>query len=121
MNNYRKAFWIVLVMNLMLIAGLGFLWWRYRSARTNSSAVTMSPETFASEAGSATNAAPVEEQLVPIQLSPQRLRSIGVSTGVVEMKSIHDEIRATGNVEVDEERLAYVQVRFPGWIQQVFA
>lgn len=62
-----------------------------------------------------------ETPLAPLQLSPQRLQSIGTKTGVVEMKSIHDEIRATGNVEVDEERLAYVQVRFPGWIQKVFA
>src|SRR5262249_52197806 len=30
-------------------------------------------------------------------------------------------IRTTGNVEVDETRLAQVQVRFSGWIQQVYA
>jgi Cu(I)/Ag(I) efflux system membrane fusion protein/cobalt-zinc-cadmium efflux system membrane fusion protein len=37
------------------------------------------------------------------------------------MKDVHDEIRTVGNVEPDETRLAYVQVRFPGWIQKVFA
>jgi len=40
---------------------------------------------------------------------------------VVERKPIEDEIRATGNVAVDETRLAYVQVRFSGYIQKVFA
>jgi Cu(I)/Ag(I) efflux system membrane fusion protein/cobalt-zinc-cadmium efflux system membrane fusion protein len=59
--------------------------------------------------------------LVPVQISPQRLQSIGVRTGIVERRTVEDEIRATGNVAVDETRLAYVQVRFSGYIQKVFA
>ncbi len=65
--------------------------------------------------------ATLEAPLVPIQISPQRLQSIGVKTGVVERKRVEDEIRATGNVAVDESRLAYVQVRYSGYIQKVFA
>ena len=121
MKNYRNAFWIVLAMNLMLITVLGFAWWRSRMAPTNSMASVAPSETSASQAGPPTNAAPSGTPLAPVQLSPQRLQSIGAKTGEVEMKSIHDEIRVTGNVEVDEERQAYVQVRFPGWIQKVFA
>jgi Cu(I)/Ag(I) efflux system membrane fusion protein/cobalt-zinc-cadmium efflux system membrane fusion protein len=49
------------------------------------------------------------------------LQSIGVKTGVVERKPMEDQIRTTGNVAVDETRLAYVQVRFSGYIQKVFA
>jgi RND family efflux transporter MFP subunit len=49
------------------------------------------------------------------------LQSIGVKTGKVERKSVADEIRTTGSVAVDERRLAYVQVRFSGYIQKVFA
>ena len=68
-------------------------------------------------------AAPVtpDAPLVPIQISPQRLQSIGVKTGTVERRSVEDEIRATGNVAVDETRLAYVQVRYSGYVQKVFA
>jgi Cu(I)/Ag(I) efflux system membrane fusion protein/cobalt-zinc-cadmium efflux system membrane fusion protein len=44
-----------------------------------------------------------------------------VKTGKVERKSVADEIRTTGSVAVDERRLAYVQVRFSGYIQKVFA
>jgi Cu(I)/Ag(I) efflux system membrane fusion protein/cobalt-zinc-cadmium efflux system membrane fusion protein len=44
-----------------------------------------------------------------------------VKTGVVEIKQLHDDIRTTGTVEVDETRIAHVQLRFSGWIQQVFA
>jgi multidrug efflux pump subunit AcrA (membrane-fusion protein) len=121
MKDYRKAFWIGLMVNLTLITLLGLLWWRFRGAKLNSSAPAAPSETSTSQAGPPPTVAPAETPLAPVQLSPQRLQSIGAKTGEVEMKSIHDEIRASGNVEVDEERLAYVQVRFPGWIQKVFA
>jgi Cu(I)/Ag(I) efflux system membrane fusion protein/cobalt-zinc-cadmium efflux system membrane fusion protein len=62
-----------------------------------------------------------EAPLVPVQISPQRLQSIGVKTGEVERKFVEDEIRVTGNVAVDETRLSTVQVRYSGYIQKVFA
>ena len=58
--------------------------------------------------------------LAPIQLSPQRMQSIGVKTGTVESKIINDEIRSYGNVQPNERRFAYVQTRFAGWIRQVY-
>jgi Cu(I)/Ag(I) efflux system membrane fusion protein/cobalt-zinc-cadmium efflux system membrane fusion protein len=48
------------------------------------------------------------------------MQSIGVKTGTVEYRQVHDEIQTTGSVEVDETRLAEVQVRFAGWIQKVY-
>jgi len=49
------------------------------------------------------------------------MQSIGVKLGTVEIQSVSDEIRAAGNVEVDERRVSYVQARFPGWIRSVYA
>ncbi len=62
-----------------------------------------------------------EPSLVPVTLTPQRMQSIGVKTGVVERRSVHDEIRNVGNVEADETRLSDVQIRFAGWVQKVYA
>jgi Cu(I)/Ag(I) efflux system membrane fusion protein/cobalt-zinc-cadmium efflux system membrane fusion protein len=62
-----------------------------------------------------------EAALVPVQLTPERMQSIGVKTGTVEYKQLNDDIRATGTVEIDERLLSYVQVRFPGYIRKVFA
>jgi RND family efflux transporter MFP subunit len=59
--------------------------------------------------------------LVPIQLSPQRIQEIGVTTAVAAMKTLSNDLQVPGNVDINEERLAYVQTRFPGWIQKVFA
>jgi Cu(I)/Ag(I) efflux system membrane fusion protein/cobalt-zinc-cadmium efflux system membrane fusion protein len=58
---------------------------------------------------------------VPVQLSVERLQSIGVKFGVVERKPVQDEIRATGTVAIDETRLSYVQTRISGHIEKVYA
>ena len=62
-----------------------------------------------------------EPPLSPIQLSARRLQEIGVTTAVVEMKDVNDELQAPGSVAIDEQRVSYVQTRFPGWIKTVFA
>jgi membrane fusion protein, copper/silver efflux system len=62
-----------------------------------------------------------EAPLVPIQLTPERIQSIGMKTGTVEYRQLSDDIRATGTVDIDERLLSYVQVRFPGYIRKVFA
>jgi RND family efflux transporter MFP subunit len=59
--------------------------------------------------------------LVPVQLTPERMQSIGVQTGTVEYKQLSDDIRATGTVDINERLISYVQVRFPGYIRKVFA
>lgn len=125
MRNYRSAFFVVLVINLALLGGAAAWWWHSRTARTVAPSapaeetVSQAPGPAAGAAGTqpATEAPP----LAPLQLSPQRLQSIGVTTGTVVRKAIHDDIRVVGNVAVDERKQAYVQTRFSGWIQQVFA
>jgi len=49
------------------------------------------------------------------------MQSIGVKLGTAEIQRVSDAIRAAGNVEIDERRVAYVQTRFPGWIRNVYA
>ena len=63
----------------------------------------------------------METPLVPVQLTPERMQSIGVQTGTVEYKQLSDDIRATGTVDINERLVSYVQVRFPGYIRKVFA
>jgi Cu(I)/Ag(I) efflux system membrane fusion protein/cobalt-zinc-cadmium efflux system membrane fusion protein len=124
MRTYRNAFVFAVVSNIALVGILGGLWWRYRQHKE-----TEAPMPSASSGGAqnvpngpeSASMAPHEASLVPIQLSPERMQSIGVRMGRVERKMVGDEIRATGNVAVDETKLAYVQVRYSGYIQKVFA
>jgi len=124
MRNYRNAFLLALVGNLALLAVLGGLWWRGKQHRQPEAAM-QPPSTEAAQSppnGSESAAmAPHEAALVPVQLSPERLQSIGVRTGRVESRTVEDEIHVTGNVAIDETRLSTVQVRYSGYIQKVFA
>jgi len=140
MNNSRRFLVLALVGNAVLLTVLATIWWRdrrqpraadgLRAANTEMPSTTgpdksgAPPTNDTGAGGSALNAvAGVEPNtpLAPVQLSPQRLQSIGVSFAVVTRHAVDDELRVTGNVEVNEERLSYVQTRFPGWIQKVYA
>jgi Cu(I)/Ag(I) efflux system membrane fusion protein/cobalt-zinc-cadmium efflux system membrane fusion protein len=124
MRNYRNAFVFAVVGNIALGGILGGLWWRStQHKRTEAAMPSGSNETAenAPNGPESASMAPHEATLVPVQLSPERMQSIGVRMGRVERKMVGDEIRATGNVAVDETKLAYVQVRYSGYVQKVFA
>jgi RND family efflux transporter MFP subunit len=124
MRNYRNAFLLALVGNLALLAVLGGLWWRSKQ-HPKMEAAMQPPSTESAQSppnGSESAAmASHEAALVPVQLSAERLQSIGVRTGRVESRTVEDEIHVTGNVAIDETRLSTVQVRYSGYIQKVFA
>ncbi len=122
MKSYRTGFLLTLTTTIILALLLVGLWFHYRSTKATG-AESRPVNSPAQDLGSSTPAAatPTETPLAPIQLSPERLQSIAVTTGEVEQKTVEDQIRTTGNVAVDETRLAYVQVRFSGYIQKVFA
>lgn len=120
--NYRKAFFATIVVAITLAILLVYYVRQPRTVPPQSTSGT------ASQSGTAlppTQPASQSENAMPklsrVQLSPERLQSIGVKFANVKRQTVEDEIRVTGNVDVDEERLAYVQTRFPGWIQKVFA
>jgi len=124
MKNYRIAFIIVLVANLVLIVVLAGFWWRTDHRAAQKSAATPAsnpaPEQESNNPAAALQA-PAETPLSPVQLSPERLQSIGVKFGIVQRKNLKDTIRTTGTVAIDERRLSYVQTRISGHIEKVFA
>ena len=56
-----------------------------------------------------------------VTLSPQRSQLIGVRTGLVEKRRVARTIHAVGRVEVDESRLFAVNLKFAGWVSELFA
>jgi len=119
MQRYRIAFFITLAAAILLAAGVVLLWLDPQVLKARfSSVMSHTPSMSEATRSETPNSEPA---LVPVSLTPQRMQSIGVKTGTVEYRQVHDEIRTTGTVEVDETRLADVQVRFAGWIQKVYA
>src|SRR5665213_2325244 len=121
MKNYRTGFWMAVVGNIVFAVSLVGLWLYFRGAKPAADAGPQPPTSTAQASTATTPPASVETALVPVQISAQRLQSIGVKIGKVERKIVEDEIRTTGNVAVDETRLAYVQIRYSGYIEKVFA
>lgn len=127
MNKYvvrTSLFWVA----VMAIAVATFLFRNGRSEATNHNDTAVQPvaagpssEAEAQSKGLASPSASADPALAPIQLSPERLQSIGVETAVVTRGPVSDDIRATGTVAINERLLSYVQVRFSGYIRKVFA
>lgn len=120
MRKYQIAFLVTLACAVALGGAAAYLWFHPRTAPAPIPGVNAAaPAAPASPDAGAVQSA--EPELLPVQLTPQRLQSIGVKTGIVEYKSLSDKIDTTGTVEADETRLAHIQLRYSGWIQQVFA
>src|SRR5207248_3005390 len=112
-NRYRIAFFVVSVLCVVLLVLL-----LKKPGKTPSEPEAAIPATAAETPQSQKEQQP---QLAQVQLSPERMQAIGVTFGAVARKKMNDEFRVSGNVEVNERRLTYIQTRFPGWIRSVFA
>src|SRR5258707_12235743 len=122
MKTYRIGFLLALIGNIVLAVVLVGLWLHSGAAKPMVDAKTRPLNSLTQDSTvTSTPPASTEVPLVPVQISSQRLQSSGVKTGQVERKLDADGVRTTGSVAVDERRLAYVQVRFSGYIQKVFA
>jgi RND family efflux transporter MFP subunit len=129
MNKYILRTSLVWIAIFAVIAGI----WVYRSHKAKQPTamnmptsrdvqpVASGPPASAKEPALSMPDMKVDTPLVPVQLTPERMQSIGVQTGAVEYKQLSDDIRATGTVDINERLLSYVQVRFPGYIRKVFA
>lgn len=118
--NYRKAFFATAFVAIALAIVLAYFLRQPHAMPSQASRAAMR-ETSAASPGTASQQTEIAPKLSPVQLSPERLQRIGVKFGEVKRQPVQDEIWVTGNVDLNEERLAYVQTRFPGWIQKVFA
>jgi RND family efflux transporter MFP subunit len=135
-SNYRRAFWIAVTTTIALAIVASALWWRLshsgaaapqpgkHSASEPMEAMAQASSTSESQPGAASEM-PMsnmqEAPRAPIQLTPQRMQSIGIVLGKVKSKPVSSELRFYGNVQVDERRQACVQTRFAGWIRKVYA
>lgn len=55
-----------------------------------------------------------------VRITPEKQQLIGVAYGTAEYETVTDAIRAAGRVTLDETRIAKVQTKLEGWIDQVF-
>ncbi|HWG88559.1 MAG TPA: hypothetical protein VN679_12315, partial [Candidatus Acidoferrales bacterium] len=121
-RSYRNAFIAALFVAGIFALGAIYFWSqsrRPRAAEFGSNPVQSTAGEYPSQQTQSAPAAAPQVALAPVRLSPERSQSIGIKFATVQRKPVRDSIRATGTVDIDEERVAYVQTRFPGWIQKV--
>jgi len=130
-EKYRRAFLVALIAFIAVAGIAAWLWWRspfnpmahgsQSTVTTRVGSETSQLTTDATANAPGQTAPQLDSPLAPIQLSPQRMQSIGVKVGTVDSKVMSDEIRSYGNVQANERRFAYVQTRFAGWIRKIYA
>jgi Cu(I)/Ag(I) efflux system membrane fusion protein/cobalt-zinc-cadmium efflux system membrane fusion protein len=124
-HSYKCAFGITSVICIVLTAALGFevvhRGHTPQAAEESNPVVARGPVASEQAAAGKITQETSSPTLTPVQLSPQRLQAIGVKTAIVVLKQINDQLRLPGNVDINEQQVSYVQTRFPGWIQKVFA
>ena len=116
-SSYQRPFRIALAAFIVATGAAAALAWRLYVRATPADDSLVSPS---AATASPQSVQPLQPSLQPVQLSPQRLASIGVRTGAVVDRSVSQDIRSVGNVVVDERRLSTVQTRFAGWIRTVY-
>jgi Cu(I)/Ag(I) efflux system membrane fusion protein len=62
-----------------------------------------------------------EDETGVVSVSPQRVQMLGVRTAPVETRTMLDRsVRATGSVQVAEDRLSIVNTKFDGFVEKLF-
>jgi RND family efflux transporter MFP subunit len=130
MRETKKVLGVAIALNVLLGAGLADVAWRLHKKRYPAASPSLAvanpaaAESTSAPQADVSAAVPGEQgagpRLVPLQLGPQRLQRIGITTAPLQVKNLSMDIRTAGDVEADEQNISYVQLRFPGWIQKVF-
>jgi membrane fusion protein, copper/silver efflux system len=63
--------------------------------------------------------APEDKHANVMAVSPERLQSIGVKFALAKRRPLDQAIRTVGLVEMDERRLAHVNIKLEGWIDEL--
>src|SRR5262249_55577453 len=96
-----RALVAAVALNVILAAALVFTWWHSHQAqpesepRGSSQIATESPSPTSGNAAQPP-AADTEPALASVQLTPQRMQSIGVKLGTAQIKTVTNDIRVTG-------------------------
>jgi membrane fusion protein, copper/silver efflux system len=114
----RISFLVVLV---VFIGGfLFFLIWR--KPISNESGSTLLPsgtQAVMSPQGQEGNDSTTSDSAV--ELPPEKQRTMGIRTAVASVSPMKKMLRTVGRVEVDERRLATVNIKVEGWIEKLYA
>jgi membrane fusion protein, copper/silver efflux system len=115
---------------LIIIGAVGIYWWLNQAPAPTPSQPAMENAANGThrdhQANQATpdhseSAPPPQITILPntVFIAPERLQTIGVRFEEAALRSLQRTIRTVGRVEIDERRLARVNIKFEGWIEEL--
>jgi Cu(I)/Ag(I) efflux system membrane fusion protein len=125
---------IILSLALVVVGSLAIYAWRASSAGRAANSQSTAPggdytthdasiPTTGAEAPEHASASPSHEVgldgYAPVELDAARVQAMGIKTERVTSRAFTRTLRTVGIVEVDETRVAHVQTKFEGWIEDL--
>ncbi|HJU05298.1 MAG TPA: efflux RND transporter periplasmic adaptor subunit, partial [Nitrospiraceae bacterium] len=124
MLNGKQRRWVLIGLGILLLFG-GVIW--LTEPRQTQDAPRKEPATAGGQAQQGKpSPAPADTRSdagstqAYAMVSPYKQQLIGVTTAVVEKRPLETTVRAVGRVEYDEQRIAYVNLRISGWVEDLF-
>ncbi len=130
---HKRLMRIVIGLVIIAMSGGALLLYQQMWRPPQLVAVNTSPSVAHMEQGMAsmTNMAPMGAMAMPARpevgpaqanamVTPMRQQMIGVKTAMVAKQHLETIVRAVGRVDYDEQRIAHVNLRISGWVEDLF-
>lgn len=116
----------VVVVSVAILAGPLRNWWAAHQQKKSVATVSVPSDEEHAAHGSSAAVRPQEQHgghemagANVVEISPERLQAVGVRFERAERRGLEREIRTFGRAEVDERRLARVNLKIDGWIENL--
>ena len=127
MLSQRRTIWVAIGAGLIMLAIGSWLvtgWERHRPSIPQETLPRQNQEPDQGKPAMEGMPASHSEDTGPAQayamVGPFKQQLIGVKTTVVEKRPLETVVRAVGRVDYDEQRIAHVNLRVSGWIEDLF-
>lgn len=119
----RRIRWVLIALGILLLIGGLVLLTEPRRKEDVATKDTSKPGGHADQSGdpgAGSSDTPGDTAQAYAMVSRARQQLIGVTTAVLEPRPLETTVRAVGRVEYNEERIAHVNLRISGWVEDLF-
>ncbi len=119
--------WMVIALGMIVLVGGG--WWLNEKlvpqpglavAEVSDSDMQYMKEMGGMDMKAMSESSDMEPAQASLMVSPLRQQMIGVQTALVETRRLSTTVRAVGRITYNEQRIAHVNLRISGWIEDLY-
>ena len=119
--------WVAIVLGMIVLVGGG--WWLNEKlvpqpglavAEVSDPDIQNMKEMAGMDMKAMSGSSDMEVAQASLMVSPLKQQMIGVQTALVEQRRLSTTVRAAGRVTYNEQRIAHVNLRISGWIEDLY-